>query len=329
MRSARLLEMMLRLQGSPGVTAQVLADELGVSVRTVYRDIGALSAAGVPVWTESGPGGGVRLLDGWQSRLSGLTRPETAALMLLGVPALAAELGVEVDSARAKLLGSMPLPLRAAAQVWRDRVHVDAPGWFTEPGGTEQLSIAATAVFDGRKLRIRYRRDGTIVTRTLDPLGLVAKAGIWYLVAAHSRRIVSYRIGRIADAAVLDESVCRPDDFDLAAWWSAARLEFDRDIRRFACTVRLSPSAWHRLARVVGAGAADVEPIASGDDGWVTVGLMLEGADVAVDQFLALGGGVEVVEPPSLRAALCAAADELAQLNRGGPPRTRGGSEHQ
>ncbi|MCK8669636.1 YafY family transcriptional regulator [Rhodococcus sp. HM1] len=315
MRSARLLEMMLRLQGSPGVTAQHLADELGVSVRTVYRDVGALSAAGVPVWTESGPGGGIRLLDGWQSRLSGLTRPESAALMLLGVPALAAELGVEVDAARTKLLGSMPLPLRTAAQVRRDRVHVDAPGWFTEPGGNEHLPIVATAVLEGRRLHIRYRRGRAEVTRTLDPLGLVAKAGIWYLVAAHSRRIVSYRVGRITAADALEEPARRPDDFDLAAWWTTSTLEFDREIRTFACTVRLSPTARRRLPKIVGAGAADVEPGEPDAEGWVRVDLMLEGEDVAVDQFLALGGGVEVLAPSSLRAALRAAGERLARLN--------------
>ncbi|WP_420751668.1 helix-turn-helix transcriptional regulator [Rhodococcus sp. O3] len=315
MRSARLLEMMLRLQGSPGVTAQNLADELGVSVRTVYRDVGALSAAGVPVWTESGPGGGIRLLDGWQSRLSGLTRPESAALMLLGVPALAAELGVELDAARTKLLGSMPLPLRTAAQVWRDRVYIDAPGWFAEPGGNEHLPIVATAVLEGRRLRIRYRRGKVEVARTLDPLGLVAKAGVWYLVAGHSRRIVSYRVGRITAADALDEPARRPDDFDLAAWWTASTLEFDREIRTFACTVRLSPTAWRRLPKIVGVGAADVEPGEPDAEGWVRVDLMLEGEEVAVDQFLALGGGVEVLAPSSLRASLRAAGERLARLN--------------
>lgn len=315
MRSARLLDMMLRLQGSPGVTAQHLADALGVSVRTVYRDVGALSAAGVPVWTESGPGGGIRLLDGWQSRLSGLTRPETAALMLLGVPALAAELGVEVDVASSKLLGSMPVPLRSAAQLWRDRVHVDAPGWFTDPGGTEHLPAVARSVLEGHRLRIRYRRGGTDSTRTLDPLGLVAKAGIWYLVAAHRDRVLSFRVSRIGDAAVLDETASRPDDFDLAAWWSASALEFDRAMRPFACTVRLSPAAWRRLPKIVGAGAAGIEPGEADADGWVSAELMLEAEDVAVDQFLALGGGVEVLAPVSLRASLRAAADRLARLN--------------
>ncbi|WP_068154960.1 helix-turn-helix transcriptional regulator [Rhodococcus phenolicus] len=315
MRSARLLEMMLRLQGSPGVTAQNLADELGVSVRTVYRDVGALSAAGVPVWTESGPGGGIRLLDGWQSRLSGLTRPETAALMLLGVPALAAELGVEVDAARSKLLGTMPVPLRSTAQLWRDRVHVDAPGWFSEPGGTEHLPAVATGVLEGRRLRVRYRRGGTDGTRILDPLGLVAKAGVWYLVAARGRQILSYRVGRIAGAAVLDDAAHRPDDFDLAAWWSASAREFDRAIRTFACTVRLSPSAWRRLPKIIGAGAAGIDPGEPDAEGWVRAELMLEGEDVAVDQFLALGGDVEVLAPASLRASLWAAADRLARLN--------------
>lgn len=315
MRSARLLAMMLRLQGTAGLTAQRLADDLGVSVRTVYRDVGALSAAGVPVWTESGPGGGIRLLDGWQSRLSGLTSDESAALMLLGVPTLAADLGVELDAARGKLLGSMPVALRSAAQAWRDRVHVDVPGWFAAPGDNTHLPAVASAVFDERRMNIRYRRGDRTVARTLDPLGLVAKAGVWYLVAAHRGHVRTYRVGRIASAAVLDAPARRPDGFDLPAYWAASAAEFDRALRRFACTLRLGPAAWRRLPRVVGTDAADVEPGPPDADGWVRVDLLLESEEVALDQLLALGGGVEVVAPESLRAALRAAGEALARCN--------------
>ncbi|CAM3001321.1 YafY family protein [Prescottella defluvii] len=318
MRSSRLLDLMLRLQGGPGATAARLAGQLDVSVRTVYRDIAALQAAGVPVWTESGPGGGVRLLDGWQSKLTGMTGAETSALMLLGVPDVAQDLGLADVAARAesKLLGALPLPLRAGALLWRERLHVDAPGWFESTPSGEYLPAVASAVFEGRRLRIRYRRRDGAATRTLDPLGLVAKAGVWYLVARHRDRTLSYRVSRIDGAQVLDAAAARPDDFDLAAWWAASMAEFDRALLRYSCRVRLSPYAWRRLPDVVGAEAARVEPSEADEQGWVTVDLMLEAEEVALDQLTGLGAGVEVLGPVSLRAGLRAVAEEVARRHR-------------
>lgn len=317
MRSSRLLDLMLRLQGGPGCTAARLADELGVSVRTVYRDVAALQAAGVPLYTESGPGGGIRLLDGWQSKLSGMTGAETSALMLLGIPGLADDLGLADVTARAeaKLLGALPLPLRAGALLWRERLHVDAPGWFSRSQHPGELAAVATAVLEGRRLTIGYRKGARSVTRTLDPLGLVAKAGVWYLVARHRDRTLSYRVSRIASARVLGEPARRPEAFDLAGWWAESTAAFDRALLRFPCRVRLSPYAWRRLPSVVGEEAAKVPPSAPDGDGWVTVELRLEAEEVALDQFLAFGPGIEVLEPPSLRSALREAARRTALLN--------------
>ncbi len=308
---------MLRLQGGPGTTAARLADRLGVSVRTVYRDVAALQAAGVPVWTESGPGGGIRLLDGWQSKLSGMTGAETSALMLLGIPGLADDLGLADVTARAesKLLGALPLPLRTGALLWRERLHIDAPGWFAKPSDTGELASVASAVLEGRRLRIRYRRGARETSRTLDPLGLVAKAGTWYLVARHRDRTLSYRVSRIETARILDEPARRPESFDLASWWAASTAEFDRALLRFPCRVRLSPYAWRRLPSVVGEEAAKVTPTATDEQGWVTVDLMLEAEEVALDQFCALGPGIEVLEPSSLRGALRESALRTARLN--------------
>ncbi|OUS90104.1 YafY family protein [Rhodococcus sp. NCIMB 12038] len=317
MRSSRLVEVMLRLEGSRGATAQQLADELGVSVRTVYRDVTALSAAGVPLWTESGPGGGIRLLDGWQSKLGGMTGAETSALMLLGVPSIAEDLGLRdvTAAAQSKLLGALPVPLRAGAQLWRDRLYVDAPGWFDGPQDNGDLPVVASAVLEGRRLGIRYRKGNRSAARTLDPLGLVAKAGVWYLVAQHHGRTLSYRVSRISDATVLKQPAVRPRDFDLGAWWTDSVAEFDRALLRFRCRVRLSPAAWRRLPRVVGVEAARVEPGPPDDDGWVTVDLLLEAEDVALDHLTALGGGAEVLQPQSLRDSLRAVGEAITRRN--------------
>ncbi|MFD4369868.1 helix-turn-helix transcriptional regulator [Rhodococcus sp. NPDC058521] len=314
MRSSRLVEIMLRLEGTRGSTAQELADALEVSVRTVYRDVAALSAAGVPLWTESGPGGGIRLLDGWQSNLSGMTGAETSALMLLGVPGIADDLGLGdvTAAARSKLLDAFPLPLRADAQVWRDRLYVDAPGWFRTPSDTGRLHEVARAVLEGCELQISYGRAGT---RILEPLGLVAKAGVWYLVASNRGRILSYRVSRIEAADVLDTEVTRPDDFDLAAWWADSVAEFDRSLLRFPCRLRLSETGLRRLPEAVGTEAARVEPGPPDDIGWFTFDLRLETEEVALHQLTALGADVEVVEPRSLREALREVGTAVAARN--------------
>lgn len=281
-------------------------------MRTIYRDITALNAAGVPLWTESGPGGGVRLLDGWQSKLSGMTGVETSALMLLGVPSVAADLGLAdaIAAAENKLLGALPVPLRTDAQVWRERVHVDAPGWFREPGPTEFLPTITAAVLSGRRLELSYKDS----TRTLDPLGLVAKAGVWYLVAARTGTVLSYRVERISAARALDDVVERPESFDLAAWWEASTRAFDRALLVFDCRVRLSPRAARSLANVIGREAAPDMPEPDAD-GWTAVDLTLEGFDVALGQLTALGSGVEVIAPRALRDALREVGAEIAARN--------------
>ncbi len=314
MRSARLLQLMLRLQGSRGVVADQLAGEFGVSVRTIYRDVASLSAVGVPIWTESGPGGGIRLLDGWQSKLTGMTDDETSALMLMGVPSIAADLGRtdSADAAAAKLLNTMPPSLREGARLWQDRILVDVPGWFGGSDDISALPTIASAVLDSRRLRFTYRDK----QRTVDPLGLVIKAGIWYLVAHLGRRTLSFRVGRITGPIVCDESSDRPADFDLATWWAASMAEFDRSLLRFGCRIRLSANGWRRLPDVVGLEASRVAPRPPDSAGWMDVDLKLESPEVALSQLIGLGADVEVLEPASLRNAVCAAAEQMAARHR-------------
>ncbi|NLU83217.1 YafY family protein [Rhodococcus sp. HNM0569] len=317
MRSTRLLQLMLRLEGGRGATAQRLATELEVSVRTVYRDVAALASAGVPVVTDSGPGGGIRLLDGWQSRLSGLTIDETSALMLLGVPSVASELGLGADDVRGKLLGALPASLSARARTWGERVLVDAPGWFRGADESSALLPAvARAVVTDTRLRLEYVSKERRSRRTVDPLGLVVKAGVWYLVAAHRDRILTYRVSRIASVDEVAGEVHRPDGFVLSQWWADTARRFDRALLRYDCRVRLSPYAWRRLPDVVGVEAAAVAPEPADADGWVAVDLRLEAEDVAASQLAALPGDVEVLAPEALRRRVRDAAEAAVALNR-------------
>src|SRR5262245_11112504 len=221
MRASRLLTILLILQARGRTTAQELANELEVSVRTVYRDVESLGAAGVPVYSERGPAGGYQLLDGYRTRLTGLTSAEAESLFLAGMPGPAAELGLGtvLAAAQLKLLAALPPELRSRAARIRERFYLDAPGWFHEADQTPYLAAVADAVWHQRALRVRYRRWGGEVERTLEPLGLVLKAGAWYVVARVDEQPRAYRVARILDLVVLDRRFERPGDFDLAAFW--------------------------------------------------------------------------------------------------------------
>lgn len=319
MRSSRLLTLMLLLQRRPRATAAELAAELEVSVRTLYRDVAALMAAGVPVWTEPGPHGGIRLVEGWRTRLDGLTAEEASALFLSGAPQAVADLGLGAValSARVKLDATLPAELRGRAGRIRERFLLDAPGWFTRPEPLTALPIVAAAVWEARELELRYGGRPTI--RRVAPLGLVLKAGTWYLIARQRDELRTYRVGRIDHAELRAESFVRPADFDLATWWAASSAAFDRSLLVYPCRVRLSPHAQQRLPDLVPHDAvrrmlADAGPPDAA--GWRIVDLHLEGEEVAADQLCGLGDGVEVLEPAPLRQRLHAIGTQMARLNR-------------
>ena len=226
--------MLLLLQTRGRMTAAALAEELEVSVRTIYRDLGALGAAGVPVYTEPGPNGGCQLVDGYRTRLTGLTQPEAEALFLAGVSGPMAELGLGtvLAAAQLKVLAALPPELRSRATRVRERFHLDAPGWFHAVDDLPHLPAIAEAVWDERRISVRYERSGTVVQRQLDPLGLVIKGGIWYLVALHRGRERTYRVSRLRAVTVRDERFTRPADFDLATRWQASSLAFEESIVR-------------------------------------------------------------------------------------------------
>ena len=321
MRSSRLVALLLHLQREGRATAGQLAALLEVSERTIYRDISALQAAGVPLWTETGPHGGVRLVEGWRTDLDGLTGDEAASLFLSGAPAAATDLGLGavLVAAQTKVLSTLPPELRARADRVRERFLLDAPDWFHHAPQGEHLAEVAEAVWAGRQLAIGYRRGDQEVRRQLDPLGLVCKAGAWYLVAGTaSGDIRTYRVDRITDAAVLDERTNRPDDFDLPSWWARSSASFNRSMLRARVRVRLSPRALRQLRHVVDEQAA-VEAVDRADaadaDGWRTVELAVESVAVAAHQLVALGDEVEVLDPPPLRTALAAVGRAMAERN--------------
>lgn len=319
-RSSRLLAILLRLQEGGPATAAELAEALEVSERTVYRDVAALQAAGVPLWTQPGRGGGIHLLEGWRTRLDGLTGDEAFALFLAGAPDAAGALGLSALAATAqeKVLATLPPDLRVRAGLVRRRFHLDAPGWFHRDEATPHLPVVAAAVWDGRPLRMAYRGRAGAHELDVDPLGLVLKAGTWYLVARSGAQVRTYRVGRIADVGVRDGEVHRDPAFDLAAWWAASADRFAARFRTFTCTVRVTRSGLVFLRHAIEPASGEViVQDGPGDDvdGWLTVEVATESLEVAADQLCALGVRVAVVEPPRLRVLLADIGRRMAANN--------------
>lgn len=320
MRASRLVQLLLLLQTNGKMTASRLARELEVSVRTIYRDVEALSGAGVPIYAEAGPGGGIRLVDGYRTRLTGLTAEEAEALALSGLPGAASELGLGtvLAAAQLKVDAALPPELRSRAVRMRERFHLDAPGWFAREEPVPHLAALSRAVWEEQRVEMRYeKRDGE-VRRVIDPLGLVLKAGVWYLVAlsGRTRSVRTFRVSRVQAVKVLDEPAVRPDGFDLAAQWAASSLAFFETWPTFEVRVRIrGEQIWH-LRDVLQPGAA-AEAIASAspadDDGWCEATLRMESPGGAIHELLRFGGALEVLEPLELRGAMATAAAELAQ----------------
>ncbi len=320
MRAGRLVALLLELQGRGGATASELARTLEVSVRTIYRDVSALQAAGVPLWTETGPAGGIRLVEGWHTDLDGLTGDEAMALSLAGAPGAADALGLGAVllAAETKVRSALPPELRARSARVRERFHLDAPGWFHRPDATAHLAAVADAVWSSKRLDLVYGPTDRTVRRRVDPLGLVMKSGTWYLVARHRDQIRTYRVGRIHTVSRRSEGFDRPEGFDLVAHWTASTAEFDASLLRFRCRLRLAPWALRSLPHTVDpvAGRDALESASEpDDDGWRIVEVNAESEEVAASQIVALAPGVEVLDPPGLRQRLGEVGRGLARLN--------------
>ncbi|HEX2315979.1 MAG TPA: WYL domain-containing protein [Thermomonospora sp.] len=318
MRASRLVSLVLLLQTRGSMTAAELARELEVSERTVARDVLALSGAGIPVYAERGRGGGYRLVDGYRTRLTGLSREEAEALFLSGLPGPAADMGLAdaVATARLKVLAALPPSLQDAPARTGQRFHLDVGGWFDDTAPPPLLTALARAVWQDETVTLRYRRDRE-VTRTADPYGLVLKSGIWYLVARIGDDFRTYRVDRVVGAEPVGRRFTRDEGFDLRAFWADRAERFVESLLADEVTVRLSPLGRRALRYAVEPPAARRALERAGEpdgQGWVVTRLPVESVDVAYTQLLRLGPEVEVLAPERLRARMAEAAARLAAL---------------
>jgi predicted DNA-binding transcriptional regulator YafY len=326
-RADRLLSLLLLLQDREKVKAGPLALRLEVSPRTIYRDVEALSAAGVPIYAERGPAGGIGLLGRYRTQVTGLSREEAAALATAGVPRVLSEIGLggALRSGLVKLGASLPAVQRLASEHLRQRLHVDVSPWFHEKEESFHLEAVRQAVLDDRELHLRYRPRGRApVAQTVRPLGLVAKAESFYLVAAAggSRRV--FRVSRILEAR-LGSAFARPGGFDLQAFWERWARQFEKTRTGYPVTLRVEAGAAEEAGDVLGERARALLRRAKPDgDGRRSIVLDYEKEGYALSRLAAHSGLVTVVRPVRLRRRLVRLARELhARYAAPGRPRAR------
>ncbi|WP_437664190.1 helix-turn-helix transcriptional regulator [Sorangium sp. So ce1182] len=320
MRADRLLSLMLLLQQAKSrqLTAEELARRLQVSARTIYRDLDALSSAGVPVYAHRGPNGGIALLEGWQTSLTGLTQPEVHALSAVAAPGALADIGLSaaLESGLIKLSAALPVVQRSAAEHARQRLHVDSSGWFQGREVVPHLDVLREGVWQDRKVWLAYRDfDGEASERVVEPYGLVIKAERWYLVAGTERGPSVFRGARVEGARLLEERFERPAGFDLATCWKEWCQRFGERRASYVATLRVTEAGEEALRRSRPRGEHERWGQGTrGRDGARTVTVDFERESIAVSQIIGLGRGAEVIEPAALRARLEAIARDLGAV---------------
>jgi predicted DNA-binding transcriptional regulator YafY len=357
-RADRLITLVLLLQARGRMTAPDLAARLEVSARTIYRDLDALSAAGVPVYADRGTGGGISLPDGYRLDLTALNRDEASALFLSSVPQPLGDLGAGqvLEAALRKLSAALPPAARIEADRVRQRLHLDPAEWWQTHEPVPHLRAIQEAVWQDRRLRLSYRRrDGNAASRLVDPYGLVAKASVWYLVAAlatgdtkdhpaddtdplggtngaaasapvgpadppldPSPEVRVFRVSRVEAAEPTGERARRPADFDLPGFWAAWSAAFERDRPRYPVLLRVAPAFVPLLPQIFGEGmrATITAEGRTEGDGALTLPLTFENAEVACARVLGLGPDVEVLVPAELRERVARRASAVAGVYR-------------
>lgn len=312
MRADRLLAMIMLLQARGKMTAHVLAAELGVSRRTILRDVDALSFAGIPIYTEGGHGGGIALDENYRVTLTGLKEAEARTLFLASNERLLKDIGLgeAAESTLLKLFAALPAPHQPSVDFIRQRIHIDPVWWWHDLQPLPFWPELQQAVNEDRCIQVVYENyNGQVAEYVLEPYSLVAKASLWYLIARREGDLRTYRVSRLQRVTLLDTHFRRPDDFDLPTYWQDHVQDFLASLTGFAFTLRIdsrrmASAKWYTPGRT-----EIVEP--PGSDGWLTVRFWVESIDIAEMFVISMGAQVTVVEPAELRAKVLDTAREI------------------
>lgn len=320
MRADRLLSLMLLLQARGRMTAQDLAETLEVSERTIYRDIDALSVAGVPVYTQPGTNGGVFLDENYRISLTGLSKPEVLSLFASSGPGPLKDIGLDkaVEDTLLKLFAALPSMHRGEVEHMRQRLYIDPSHWFEVVEPLPFLSLLQQAVWEDRVIEVSYRRaEGELFAGQIEPYALIAKANVWYLVGRKmTGDMRTYRAGRFEKVQLTGEIFDRPPEFDLLAYWEESTQSFQQkmtqDFPPYPATLSIKAThLWYFETFLFGRYHQLTEP---DENGWVTIRVNFFSVDDARGRVLGVGQHIRVIEPAELRQDVMAVSRAVLRL---------------
>jgi len=306
MRADRLISILLLLQNKGKLTTKELAKELEVTGRTIHRDMEALSAAGFPVVSDRGKSGGWRLLEQYRTNLTGLKANELKSLLISPSFQMLTDLGLAKDwhEARQKILASIPSSLQNYSHDIWNRIHVDTTAWRQSSEKIESFKILQEAIWDEKALQIDYERaDGEYLERVVNPLGLVAKGSTWYLIASSNKKVRNYRASRIKSVKLTKETFSRPNDFNLAQYWSDSTQEFIKSLPKYEVDVEISSSIVQRI-KFTGRFVQIVQIDAPSENGWISANLCFDTEQEALEYILGFGNQIRIIQPNELKQTI-------------------------
>jgi len=313
MRADRLVTLLLLLQTRGKLTTQVLAEQLGVSRRTILRDVEALSLSGIPIYSEGGHGGGIALDEQYRTTLTGLNAAEVQTLFVSSSSTVLSDVGLgeSADRLMLKLLAALPVVHRPIAAHIRQRLLIDPAWWWHEPQASAFWEVLQQAVYEDWLLETTYEHyNGDLVERVLEPYSLVNKSGLWYLVAQREGELRTYRVARFHHVRLLKQAFTRRLDFDLPTYWQDHLQEFIENFSNYRCMLRVHPE---RVAFVTGLLPGRWEQIGGADEvGWITLRLTMDSLLMAKMLVFGLGPFGEVLDPADLAKAVLTDAIHLA-----------------
>lgn len=309
MRADRLISMILLLQTNGKMKAQTLAEALGVSRRTILRDIEALSLAGVPVYAEGGHGGGVALDENYRTTLTGLKENELYTLFISNNAALLNSIGLgeAAQNTQRKLSASLPLRHQSTLEQVRQRFYIDPVWWWHDAQPVPFWAELQQAVFENRCIQAVYNGR----ERLLEPYSLVAKANQWYLIAKREGELRIYRLSRFQQITLLDSPFPRPAEFDLPTYWHDHIQTFVETLVEYTCTLRIHHDDLHLIKWLMQGRYQIIEF----DEVWFVVRLQLESRNLAKMLVFGLGTHTQVIEPAELQEEVLTTARLIVEKN--------------
>jgi predicted DNA-binding transcriptional regulator YafY len=318
-RADRLLTILMYLQAEEKITAAELAHRLEVSERTIYRDMDALNMTGVPIYADSGSGGGFSLPSNYQVQLNGLTTSEIHALFLNMSNQVFQQLGIDqsLQSALLKLLNSLPSPNKDDVAWIQNRVYLDTDKWSPFKENIQFLQAAQQSIWQEKQVMMTYlSTTGEQLKRKIHPYGLVAKAGIWSVVCGEEDQITVYRLSKIQSFDILNDKFIRPQEFELAAFWKSWVQQYELNRTSYLVVLEVSQNYIPHLSQVIGETIMQQvqQQKSLAHPGWLTVTLSFKNKEEALRYVLPLGTHVMVTEPIELRESIKKYAIDIARL---------------